>query len=77
MLEEVIEPVAVIEPVVQEAPVEAVAMSFGIPDSVWLENDIDPAILHDLPEDTRADIIAGIGWVAPQQPVQPLLVLED
>lgn len=53
--------------VVQAQPVEEEPMTYGIPDRVWLENDIDPAILEDLPEETRNDIIAGMDWEPPVQ----------
>lgn len=39
-------------------------MTFGYPNSVLLQNDIDPEILHDLPEDVRVELLSTINWMA-------------
>jgi hypothetical protein len=37
-------------------------MTYGIPNSVLLANDIDPSILDDLPEDLRAELLSTIDY---------------
>ncbi len=36
--------------------------SYGIPHSVLFAHDIDPAMLDDLPEELRDELIASIDW---------------
>jgi len=40
-------------------------MSFGYPNSVLIENDIDPEILNDLPEEVRVELLSTINWQRP------------
>lgn len=40
-------------------------MTFGIPNSVLIAHDYDPEILHELPEDVRAEILSSINWRPP------------
>lgn len=42
-------------------------MTFGIPNSVLIAHDYDPEILHELPEDVRAEILSSINWRPPAQ----------
>ena len=42
-------------------------MTFGIPNSVLIAHDYDPDILHELPEDVRAEILNSINWQPPAQ----------
>jgi hypothetical protein len=35
-------------------------MTFGYPNSLLLENEIDPLMLHELPEEVRAEILSTI-----------------
>ena len=39
-------------------------MTFGYPNSVLRENQIDPEILVDLPEDVRVELLSTINWQA-------------
>jgi hypothetical protein len=36
-----------------------------------LEHEIDPEILHDLPEEVRVELLSTVNWQAPQNNVQP------
>jgi len=35
-------------------------MTFGFPNSLLIENDIEPAMLNELPEDLRAEILSTV-----------------
>jgi len=37
-------------------------MTFGIPNSVLLANDVSPEVLHDLPEEMRVELLSTINW---------------
>ena len=45
---------------VQAQAAEVVEMTFGYPNSLLLENDIEPQMLHELPEELRAEILSTI-----------------
>lgn len=51
------------QPVIVEAePVDQEAFTFGYPNSVLLAHEIDPEILHDLPEEVRVELLSTIDW---------------
>ena len=43
-----------------QQPPEDVEMTFGYPNSILLENDIDPQMLDMLPEEIRVEILSSI-----------------
>lgn len=61
-----------LQPAQAQAQEEQEPMTLGIPNSVLLANDIDPAILIDLPEELQATVLSEINWQPPaqQQPAQ-------
>ena len=40
-------------------------MTFGYPNSILIAHDIDPEILHELPEDLRAELLSTVVYEAP------------
>jgi hypothetical protein len=51
-----------VEEIKQEQPVVEVLMTFGMPNHILIENDIDPSILYDLPEEMRVELLSTIDW---------------
>jgi|LauGreDrversion4_2_1035121.scaffolds.fasta_scaffold102538_1 hypothetical protein len=37
-------------------------MTFGIPNSVLLAHNIDPQILHEIPDDMRDELLSSVHW---------------
>jgi hypothetical protein len=50
------------EEVKVEQPEPEVEMTFGFPNSVLIENEIDPQMLYELPEDMRVELLSTINW---------------
>jgi hypothetical protein len=49
-----------VDPHAQAQAAEPVEMTFGYPNSLLIENDIDPQMLYEFPEELRAEILSTI-----------------